>query len=337
MEDDIFTLATMSETDNGKIDSVNDASNDNETADERARDTNTQVPALEPPANQTAKSSRPVCPVCHRPTPQACVCHALPTPRLRFSSCQCIVLQHPHEVKRKNRSMPLIELCLEESAVLNYNQGTSKSDGRHATKNADNLQPKTSSATRDNDASSKDNKYDSNYIDTDKSVDAKIDTSHISLCLMVGRRFGSAAPLSDLIDPQSTVWLVFPDPHAISLSQALDQWRPTKTKLVLVFIDATWKHALEMHTANLKNKVYPPNMQIVQLSDLPDSRFDIRRPPADNQWSTAEALAYVVSRVEDNAGLYASMIKPLDCMVQQWQSHYTSSKVREKKRKAATS
>jgi DTW domain-containing protein YfiP len=62
-------------------------------------------------------------------------------------------------------------------------------------------------------------------------------------------------------------------------------------------------------------------------------RFAIRSPPkatkntsTDNEaivfLSTAECLAYVLSRIEQNDTIYHTIMKPLDLMVQQWKSHY---------------
>jgi hypothetical protein len=41
--------------------------------------------------------------------------------------------------------------------------------------------------------------------------------------------------------------------------------------------------------------------------------------------STAECLAYVLARIEQNEVIYHTIMKPLDLMVQQWQSYYDSN------------
>jgi len=68
-----------------------------------------------PPSTQRKHDRRPICAHCQRPTPAACICAALPTPRLTLRQCHCWILQHPHEPRRKNRSLPLVELCLDET------------------------------------------------------------------------------------------------------------------------------------------------------------------------------------------------------------------------------
>ena len=60
------------------------------------------------------KKKRPICSRCHRPTPQACICEALPDSPISLEKCELVILQHPHEVRRKNRSLPLVELCVDE-------------------------------------------------------------------------------------------------------------------------------------------------------------------------------------------------------------------------------
>uniref|UniRef100_A0A7S2XK60 tRNA-uridine aminocarboxypropyltransferase n=1 Tax=Attheya septentrionalis TaxID=420275 RepID=A0A7S2XK60_9STRA len=63
------------------------------------------------------KRKRSICERCERPTPAACICEALPSEPLELKHCHCLVLQHPHESRRKNRSLPLIELCLSQQSI----------------------------------------------------------------------------------------------------------------------------------------------------------------------------------------------------------------------------
>ena len=61
---------------------------------------------------QPKKNKRPICSRCHRPTPLACICEGLPDKPIALNKCHVLVLQHPHEERRKNRSLPLVQLCL---------------------------------------------------------------------------------------------------------------------------------------------------------------------------------------------------------------------------------
>ena len=59
------------------------------------------------------KSKRPICQGCNFP-PMTCICPSLPAQPLYplFQRCRIVVLQHPHELRKKNRSLPLVDLCL---------------------------------------------------------------------------------------------------------------------------------------------------------------------------------------------------------------------------------
>jgi DTW domain-containing protein YfiP len=63
------------------------------------------------------KRKRSICTRCDRPEPSACICSALPDERIHLQKCRCLVLQHPHEVRRKNRSLPLVEYCLDADSL----------------------------------------------------------------------------------------------------------------------------------------------------------------------------------------------------------------------------
>jgi DTW domain-containing protein YfiP len=55
------------------------------------------------------RTPRAICPQCERPTPSTCYCPALPHPALQLHRSHCLVLQHPHELRRKNRSLPIVQ------------------------------------------------------------------------------------------------------------------------------------------------------------------------------------------------------------------------------------
>jgi DTW domain-containing protein YfiP len=240
------------------------------------------IPAAPTSPVEVPRPRRLVCPQCERPQAQACICSALPERRLNLEQCHCLVLQHPHETRRKNRSLFLAELSL----------------------------------TAD------------------------------SLTKVRGRSLrGPSSPdkIAKLMAADRKVWLVYPHPQALSLRQALADWRAlqqqqetpagdpphSKARLTIIFLDATWKFARQMEKASQ----FPPHIQRVQLRhdhDLMElekmRRFDIRTPPSPSHLSTAECLALVVSRVEDRPGLYDSLMRPLDLMVSQWHSFASQTK-----------
>ena len=73
------------------------------------------------------KPKRIICAGCNFP-PRTCVCPSLPAQPLYplLNKCRIIVLQHPHELRKKNRSMPLVDLCL--FGKVGQQSDTSKDD-----------------------------------------------------------------------------------------------------------------------------------------------------------------------------------------------------------------
>lgn len=101
-----------------------------------------------------------------------------------------------------------------------------------------------------------------------------------------------------------------------------------------------------MDKACIQNNCYPKHMLRVQLSELDfdcfkPRRFDIRTPPTDQHLSTAECLAFVLSRIEEDNKhtiIYDTIMRPLDLMVQQWHSFSDRTAAdRKQKRQITTS
>lgn len=218
-----------------------------------------------------------------------------------------IVLQHPHELRRKNRSLPLVELALFGERISN---------------------------------------------ETAEQEDAKTTTDDdFVMKTMVGRRFGDNSDediLKILRDPTEVVLLVFPHPDAMDLHDGIalaeskvkdknvkaagESPKVSDKKINLIFIDASWKHAIEMNNKTEAAGMWPKNMIRVQLTPssqdtTQDSssdnsfiqrRFQIRAPPSPDHLSTAECLAWIASRVENNPEIYEGIMKVLDYMVELW-------------------
>jgi DTW domain-containing protein YfiP len=179
----------------------------------------------------------------------------------------------------------------------------------------------------------------------------------------LGAADDSSQRILDLLRPPNLPILLFPEENkndtvALSLSQAkreiqeIQEKRKTEAtpgKIVLLVLDATWKYAREMHRANQTHHQYPAHMLQVSLQapeDFPDDsslfrprRFDIRTidirttPSGENHetWMcTAECIAWALSRLEDNPELYSTIMKPLDSMVEKWNSFVKSPKIRER-------
>jgi len=108
--------------------------------------------------------------------------------------------------------------------------------------------------------------------------------------------------------------------------------------ITLLFLDATWKYAQEMDKSCTQYDMYPSHMIRVKLDPIKDAdgmfvvggtnvatisqfqpgRFSIRTPPTPKHLSTTECIAWVVSIVEENRGIYDTLMRPLDLMVKCW-------------------
>jgi DTW domain-containing protein YfiP len=76
-----------------------------------------EVSVKDSDSKASKSSKRVICPRCDRPALSACICVALPDQRIQLNRSHCWVLQHPHEAKCKNRSLPLVELCLDPRSI----------------------------------------------------------------------------------------------------------------------------------------------------------------------------------------------------------------------------
>ena len=306
------------------------------------------------------KSKRSICQGCNFP-PRTCICPSLPSQPLYplFQRCRIVVLQHPHELRKKNRSLPLVDLCL-------FGKGRNK-------KNNDAQEDTPSS--QGTAVLSNSTKDDQNDTKDDTLAQGRKD---FVLKTIVMRRFGEYTDpnvMQILHDPNEVIVLVFPHKDALDLEEGIrlaeercgfindaekknesqdsgqtetihtkDDVQISKNKkMTIIFIDATWKHAREMEAAS--SVEWPENLIRVQLkpsevsgqrnhdegdnakaetstSEGPnfiERRFQIRTPPSPDHLSTAECLAWIASRVEHNPDIYQGIMKTLDYMVKTWE------------------
>ena len=277
--------------------------------------------------NQQKKRKREICQHCQRPKLHTCICSALPDEPLSLSKSRLIVLQHPHERRRKNRSLPLVELCFRNrSSACKAIEQTENDERNHS------------------------------LVEEEKG-DSSIDKDFHCI---VARRLGDHVNqnLMNLInDPNQFLFLVYPSDDAIELNEALRKvnregndmgtrnhddgaiHNNSDKRVTLLFIDATWKYANEMLKAGLKNNIWPSHMIYVKLTkdDLTAGfkprRFDIRTPPSIDQLSTAECIAHTLRVVEERDDIFDILMKPLDLMVQQWHSFSDNNRNNAKREK----
>jgi DTW domain-containing protein YfiP len=166
--------------------------------------------------------SRAICAGCHRPTPSACICSALPATRLQLCAVHCVVLQHPHEASLKNASLPLVQLCVDpDSLTVLIGRRLATTPTMTTTMTTSNTSLKETTATSSSPLQGA----------------CRQTTDTYSSCSAVRR------PESWMIQDGSDrdVWLLFPSPTAISLRQALQQRQHFTKKIVLLVLDGTWK------------------------------------------------------------------------------------------------
>ena len=134
---------------------------------------------------------RSVCTQCHRPLPATCICQALPQSPISLKKCRVIVLQHPHEQRRKNRSLPVVELCFSKNKRCSTNETSSKQN--------------------------------ENQTHVDNEYDGAID--HFDFHCIIAKRLGDQIDpaMMNLIQNKNYYLLLFyPSDDAISLQTALD-------------------------------------------------------------------------------------------------------------------
>ena len=248
-------------------------------------------------STNTTKRKRSICEHCDRPTPQACICSALPTTPLHLSNSRVIVLQHPSESRRKNSSLPLTSLCLDHGCQKDQNSN---------------------------------NHTDFSFYKTvarwwgEQVVDPDIwrlvnDKNELVLVCFPS---DDAVALQDALQTVSDSVL----PKVEDSECAPTSYKP---KVNIIFIDATWKYAKEMVSKTIHNGGWPSHSIHIELepakdcgNDFKARRFDIRTPPSVNHLSTAECIAHVLREVEGHNGheLFETLMRPLDLMVLQWHS-----------------
>lgn len=292
------------------------------------------------PAQQ--KAARQICHRCNFPQ-RTCVCPSLPPIILYplFQKCRILVLQHPHELRRANSSLPLVELCL-----FGRRQSKESSD---APTNENKFVMKTVVGRRFGDHCDADAMK---VLRDPNEVVVLVFPHKLAMDFEEGLRIaeercriGCSEGNEDKINEQT-------------VSQKTESAAPIgeRKKITLVFIDATWKHAREMDAATDAAGEWPENAIRVQISpsssgnsrvDVDDTswtesnvgriesksktqdghsesqpfvqrRFLIRTPPSPDHLSTAECIAWIASRVENNPRIYESVTKVLDYMVGLW-------------------
>lgn len=204
---------------------------------------------------------RSVCSRCDRPTPSACVCQALPLSSLVLSEVKHVwILQHPHEQTRKNRSLPLVQLCFDDDDD-DHDFITVTIARRFPTLSAS-MPPQQQQPhnPRDDEA-----RLPAPAIDIGRGTSLRIKDSSLSTedtiaSSSTGHRTDTAVVVPADAEPltadqrstmnlqsplwmlSTNVWLLFPGEGSISLTEAIAGRRENqKDPVVLLVLDGTWK------------------------------------------------------------------------------------------------
>jgi len=253
---------------------------------------------------QKQRKKRKTCNRCHRPFPQTCLCESLPEIPIPLTTTEVVVLQHPLEIKNhkaaSHRSLPLLELCLDSSSLF-------LRTGRRFGKDSLGAEIVTK-IWGNNDAETK---KGSTY-----------------LPVLVFPKINVETAVDDSKETEVKPSRYHEDePSVLSLQDLVERWKETntktanRTKILLLVLDATWKHAREMHIANIRADQYPPHMLRLALQpddfrgDFVSGRFRLRGKASktgykqqrmnnddtaiDETWmSTAECIAWILSNLE---------------------------------------
>lgn len=235
---------------------------------------------------------RTLCSRCTLPMESACICAGLPTKKIQLKKSRVIVLQHPHEVKRKNRSLPLVEHCLESCSTDEGSFSLKVVIGRRLGKSVD------------------------------KEVMEKINDD--CSCLLIYPDSDALSIEQGLEELETRKMLRIKQTLQNQQEHQFESGSDFDDRVTLIFIDATWKHSKEMVDINTFRELWPKNLIRVKLSAMQEHetfvprRFDIRCPPSPEHLSTAECIAWVLAIVERDDKACTSIIEAIDYMVSRW-------------------
>jgi DTW domain-containing protein YfiP len=237
-----------------------------------------------PPA-QPSRKKRKLCERCHRPVPQTCLCEFLPATPITVHTAEVVVLQHPLELKNhkaaSHRSLPLLELCLDPSS-LTLTTGRRFGTESLGTEICSKLWGETAASS-----------YLPVLVFPRIAVAELEDSATKHAEVGNSNNEGTNQPQSERNQPPK--WYREDESTILSLGGLLELWKRDTTKLLededqscnqqstkptspddddvdgktkekkhkkilLLVLDATWKHAREMHLANIRAQQYPPHM-----------------------------------------------------------------------------
>ena len=262
-----------------------------------------QEKQMNPTEKAIVGSKRKICPRCNRPTPRTCLCEALPEQRIRLEKTIILVLQHPHEIKMKNRSIPILELCLDpECLVLCVGRRLGDKD-------------------------------------IDDSISKLLQPPNLPILLFPAdekEKDGATNPLSltEVKEKVGSEELLLQDGGKVVLVALDATWKFAK-EMHKANIEHK-QYPSQMVLASLQPQDFPVGWTSGRFS-IRTTPTD-SEPSRSSYMSTAECITLAVSKLEyekeeTQTEFYSTLMKPLDLMVEQWRSFITNPKVRIKKKK----
>lgn len=247
---------------------------------------------------------RKICERCNRPLPRTCICEALPEQRIRLDRTTILVLQHPHEIKMKNRSIPILELCLEPASLVLC---VGRRLGEIAT----------------------------------PEISKLLEPPNLPILLFPGDEKQKEGPsnvlsLVDVKEKIATDNLLLPKGGRIVLLALDATWRFAKEMNRANIEDE--QYPPHMLRVSLQPQDLPPGWTSgrFNIRTTPTDSSESASSTSSYMMSTAECIALAVSKLEkadesSQSKLYSDLMKPLDFMVAKWNSFVREKKIREKK------
>lgn len=227
-----------------------------------------------------SETPRTICPHCERPAPSTCYCPALPDRLIELHRSHCLVLQHPHELRRKNRSLPIVQHSLDPNSLTVV-------IGRRFGVESGNAIPDIVAKCRERNP----HVHHQTWL-----VFPGTQATSLSTALQRLRK------LEEEKETQGFVTVVFLDAtwqYACEMDRNLRERNQYPSDMLRISID------LE---------------DLPKEESFKPRRFEIRKARADDQFCTAEAISRVLAALESRSEIHAALMKPLDLMVSQWNS-----------------
>lgn len=151
---------------------------------------------------------------------------------------------------------------------------------------------------------------------------------HLSLqrsALAVGEAFEERELMALLLDDQNDCprrpVLLYPDvaekPAGTTCAPHSDIKRNAPSAIRLVILDATWRKSRKMLRLNPLLQALPR----LSLTDVPASRYRIRKAHRPDQLSTLEATCHALAQLEEDDAKYLPLLEAFDGFVE-WQAKW---------------